>query len=282
MVSFTFETRQAEYNSWIETATVTRPNAADRAAELCEKGIKRYRAVEAATGVPAEWIAAVHYRESSCDFRGVLHNGQHIIGTGQKTTIAPTNRGPFSSWEEAAIDALTIQGLVNTGIDWTDDAMWCFQWERFNGDGYFLHGLRTPYVLAGTSLQQPGLYDSDGHINPGETDPRLGCWPIVLAMRQNKQYASAPPISGGADVLGRVKKTIGLGTAGGALGLASQIKDFATDWRTLATLAVGTALYVALQYVENQNAVAYREGRLIPKPEQGEFTDVDEPASPAV
>lgn len=278
---FTFETRREVYNSWIETAKVTRPNAADRAAELVEQGKSRYQKVEALSGVPWLWIASVHYRESSCDFRGVLHNGQHIIGTGQKTSIEPKGRGPFSDWESAAIDALTLQGLVNTGIDWSDDSMWFFQWERFNGDGYFLNGLRTPYILAGTSLQQPGLYDSDGHLVPTESDPRLGCWPVVLACRENQGYKSAPPVAGGPDILGAIKKSVGTGTAAGAIALATQIKDFATDWRTLATLAVGGALYVALQAVENQNATAYREGRLIPKPEIGDFTDAD-PTSPAV
>lgn len=280
MASFTFEEQQSAFADWQE-ASVTRPNQADRAAELVERGLARYKKVEALTGVPALWLGAVHFREASCNFEGVLHNGEHIIGTGQRTHLEPAGRGPFATWEAAAVDALSIEGLVNTGIDWADDQMWMFQWQRYNGEGYWEHGIPDPYVMAGTSVQKPGFYGHDSAWDPTGNDPRVGCWPILLACRKNAQYAVAPPVNGGLDVLSGIKRTIGAGTATGVLTLAGQIKDFATDWRTLSVLAVGGGLYIALQYLQNQNATAYREGRLIPKPEIGDFSNVDDP-KPAV
>ncbi len=71
----------------------------------------RYKAVQASTGVPWYFIGALHMRESSCDFRGVLHNGDRIIGTGGLTVRVPAGRGPFSTWEESAVDALKLKDM---------------------------------------------------------------------------------------------------------------------------------------------------------------------------
>jgi lysozyme family protein len=278
-MSPSFASLEPQYDQWIESAHSTRPNAAMRAAERIARGWKRYQAVERATGVPAEWIGAIHYRESACDFRGCLHNGQHIIGTGQRTTIAPVGRGPFATWEAAAIDALQIKGLVNTGIDWTDP-MKMYQAERFNGFGYRNpgHGARTPYVLAGTNLQIRGKYSSDGHYDPNLWDPQLGVWPVILAVRENMGYKKAP--ADGFDIIGWLKKSLAPLMAGGLWGTLQEVGNFVTDWRTFAILAFGGSLYLLLSWQEEKQAVAYREGRLQPKSELEDYED-DEPLEPS-
>ena len=72
-------------------------------------------------------------------------------------------------------------GLVGLA-DWTED-FFCFQAERFNGEGYELyHHIPSPYVFGGTSVQVKGKYTSDGHWNPYVTDTQLGVIAIYNAM----------------------------------------------------------------------------------------------------
>ena len=60
----------------------------------------RYRAVSAKTGVPWPFIAVIH---GSQDWTGSLAQGDPWD---RKSVHVPSGRGPFKSWEEAAIDAL--------------------------------------------------------------------------------------------------------------------------------------------------------------------------------
>src|SRR5438046_131278 len=63
----------------------------------------RYQAVAARTGVPWAVIAVIHERECSQDWTGNLAQGDPW----SKVSIhVPAGRGPFKSWEDAAIDAL--------------------------------------------------------------------------------------------------------------------------------------------------------------------------------
>lgn len=138
-----------------------------RDAELAADGIDRYKAVSSATGVPWYVIAAIHFKEASCDFRAVLHNGQRIIGTGKKTTIVPIGKGPFSTWEEAAIDAIKHDGL-NKVTDWSIENI-LKQLEAYNGLGYLKYRPEenSPYLWARTSINDDfGKYVADGKFDP--------------------------------------------------------------------------------------------------------------------
>lgn len=133
---------------------------------------ERYKDVEADTGVPWFWIAAIHSRESSNDFDGCLANGEEIIGTGEKTTLVPAGMGPYETWEESAIDALEYQDLL--GIDPWDCAQMHLQSELYNGTGYISHEVNSPYVWAGTTHQEPGKYVADGVWDPNAWDTQMG------------------------------------------------------------------------------------------------------------
>jgi lysozyme family protein len=64
----------------------------------------RYQTVSDATGVPWFIIAVIHEREASQSWKASLAQGDPW----DKPSIhVPRGRGPFESWEEAAIDALT-------------------------------------------------------------------------------------------------------------------------------------------------------------------------------
>lgn len=173
-------------------AQFTRSTLINKQAEKIAANRKRYEAVSKATGVPWDVIGVIHYRESSGDFAGVLHNGQKIIGTGKKTTLVPKGRGPFSSWEEAAYDALMNNApYAGKNTDWsigpTLDLL-----ERYNGLGYRNKGLPSPYLWAGTDQYVKGKYVADGKYDPNHVDQQLGVAPILMKLRENEKVAPKP------------------------------------------------------------------------------------------
>jgi len=94
--------KAANANRWAK-AKLTRSftSVAKRLAAPEAKG--RYQAVSAKTGVPWPFIAVAHERESSQDWTGSLAQGDPW---NRASTHVPAGRGPFKSWEEAAVDAL--------------------------------------------------------------------------------------------------------------------------------------------------------------------------------
>lgn len=149
-------------------------------------GEKRYLEVEKATKVPAMVLGCLHWKEASCSFKGVLHNGEHIIGTGQKTKLVPKGRGPFSTWEEAAVDAIELNPnrwskLASGSRDIGEILYAC---ERFNGTGYISGSGRletSPYLWACSNINDGfGKYTSDGHFDPNATTQKtVGIAPIL-------------------------------------------------------------------------------------------------------
>ena len=156
----------------------------------------RYQTVAAQTGVPWDVIGVIHYRESSGSFAGVLHNGQKIIGTGKKTTLVPKGRGPFKTWEDAAVDALlNCPPYAGKNKDWsiagTLDLL-----ERYNGLGYRNKGLPSPYLWAGTDQYVKGKYVADGRFDPNYVDTQLGVAPILKKIREGAATAvPAAPVT---------------------------------------------------------------------------------------
>lgn len=176
-----------------EKAKFTKSTAINAQAQKILVNRSRYEAVSKATGVPWDVIGVIHYRESSGDFKGVLHNGQKIIGTGKLTTIVPKGRGPFTAWEEAAIDALmNCAPFAGKNKDWsiagTLDIL-----ERYNGLGYRKKGLPSPYLWAGTDQYVKGKYVADGKYDPNHVDQQLGVAPILMKLRDIEAVYVPPP-----------------------------------------------------------------------------------------
>ena len=118
------------------------------------------------------WIlGAIHFKEASCSFKGCLHNGERIIGTGKKTTIVPIGRGPFATWEEAAVDAISMnpkrwEKLMGGSTD-IGDILYAL--ERYNGTGYITGSGKaetSPYLWACSNINDGvGKYVSDGKFD---------------------------------------------------------------------------------------------------------------------
>ncbi len=127
----------------------------------------KYLAVEKATGVPAELVAAIHWRESGCRFDTYLHNGDPL---GQPTTHVPQGIY-FEDWTEAAIDAINSIGL---SVEAGNIESYYEYAERYNGLGYRNKGVASPYVWSGTSNYTGGKYVADGVYDASAFDQQLG------------------------------------------------------------------------------------------------------------
>jgi len=180
-MTFTFSQLKDEYTSDLAEMKFTRSTAinatASRLVDLWKAG--KYSDVPEKTGIPAVWIAASFEREASSDFRDSPAQGDPW---NRKSVHVPANRGPFSSWEEAALDAYHLDGLDKVGQGHWSWELCCYYGELFNGPGYHSHGIPSPYLWGGTNIQKPGKYVRDGVFDPNVMDSQLGIIPIMRRM----------------------------------------------------------------------------------------------------
>lgn len=151
--------------------------------------LSRLGAVAAATNIPVVVMAAIGERECGFDFTKNWGQGDSLA---RPSVHVPKNRPPLGappndhfpvSWEYAAIDAFTAcDHLSLLSVPAWTMAYACWKWEAYNGFGYRAHGIRSPYVVGGTNLQQSGKYVADGVFDPNEMDGQLGCLPIAMRM----------------------------------------------------------------------------------------------------
>lgn len=141
----------------------------------------RYQAVEKITGVPWFIIAVIHEREASQSWSGNLAQGDPW---NQVSVHVPRGRGPFQSWQSAAIDALTnCAPYAAKNHDWSIGGSLTLL-EEYNGLGYASRSLPSPYVWSGTDQYKNGKYVRDGVFDPFVVDVQLGCAGLLLAMIQ--------------------------------------------------------------------------------------------------
>ena len=136
----------------------------------------------------ASLIFVLHYRECSCSFNKVLHNGELLSEVNKRGTIlVPKGRGKGRNWtwEDAAVDAMLIKENV-WPKGWLFGEVLAFA-ERFNGLGYRSRiGDKgkielTPYVFAGTNLHdETGKYIKDGKYSATAKEAQLGVGAMML------------------------------------------------------------------------------------------------------
>lgn len=211
----TFEAMKAGYRNMWKSMKVTRVSACDAAARKIYASRDRYVAVEKIVGVPWFVIGIWHMRESNNNFAGVLHNGEHIIGTGRKTRLVPAGRGPFATWSEAAVDALKLKGLHQIK-SWPIERIG-YETERFNGFGYIARKVNSPYVWAGSNHYTSGKYIADGVFSMGHVDTQLGCLPVLAALCKISAEVDQRVNGKPSPVKDIVNTTIGGGGGGGTV-----------------------------------------------------------------
>ena len=139
-----------------------------------------YQAVSAKTGVPWPMIAVIHERECSQDWTRSLAQGDPW---NRVSVHVPAGRGPFKSWEDAAVDALNnCAPYAGRNKDWSIGAL-LTKLEEYNGLGYAARGAPSPYVWAGTDQYRSGKYVRDGVYDPNVIDSQPGCAGLLMAMR---------------------------------------------------------------------------------------------------
>src|SRR5262245_34538028 len=147
----------------------------------------QYSAVAKQTGVPWFVIAALHNRESDANFRTYLGNGEPLD---RVTRLVPKGRGPFETWEEGAIDALSLDGLDRVK-EWTP-ARACFEIEKFNGFGYRNRGINSPYLWSFSNHYARGKYVADGRFSSAHVDQQCGAIPILRQIMELDDSARFP------------------------------------------------------------------------------------------
>ncbi|MBR0780467.1 hypothetical protein [Bradyrhizobium iriomotense] len=171
---------QANASRWSKAKLTRKAEAGSIAARLY-KAKARYQAVEAQTGVPWPAIAVIHERESSQDWRASLAQGDPW---NRVSVHVPAGRGPFASWETAAIDALVkCPPFLARHKDWSI-ASALTALETYNGIGYAARGVSSPYLWAGTNQYRAGKYVRDGVYDPSKVDPQLGCAALMIALME--------------------------------------------------------------------------------------------------
>lgn len=141
---------------------------------------QRYETVSTSTTVPWWVIAVIHERESSQSWLASLAQGDPWNAV---SIHVPRGRGPFNSWEDAAIDALKVcPPHAAAWTDWTTGGTLTLL-EEYNGLGYANHGRPSPYVWASTDQYVSGKYVSDGHYDPDAIDHQLGCSALLASMK---------------------------------------------------------------------------------------------------
>jgi len=172
----------ANVDRWSK-AKITRPGAFPPvAARLAQPTAKtRYQAVTAKTSVPWQAIAVTHQREASQNWNTQLGQGDPLHSV---SVHVPKGRGPFSTWEDGAVDALmNCAPYAGHWTDWSVGGMLTLL-EKYNGVGYAAKGRPSPYVWSGTDQYVSGKYVRDGVYDPNMVDVQLGCAGLIKAMME--------------------------------------------------------------------------------------------------
>jgi len=161
-----------------QNARLTRDSGAVARRLVSPSAKARYQSVYAKTGVHWAVIAVIHERECSQDWERSLAQGDPWNRT---SVHVPAGRGPFVSWEAAAVDALlNCAPYAARNRDWSIGQA-LTKLEEYNGLGYAARGLPSPYLWSGTDQYKSGKYVRDGVYDPEAVDGQFGCAGLLKA-----------------------------------------------------------------------------------------------------
>jgi len=294
-MAYSFESLKQGYRAKWDAMKITRSGAVDATARRILANKARYvECSKLCGGVPWEFIALCHSRESDLNFSKNLCNGQSL---GMRTTIVPRGRGPYDSFEESAVDAVVTLKHFDK-IDWTVDTIeriaYCS--ETFNGFGYQNKKGGNPYLWGGSDQYVKGKYVRDGVYSSSFVDPQLGVMPILKRIYElDLDKKGLRNLSGKLTVINRVKKTIATALAAVAAFVSGvldwllklfNLDNWATGKDILETLskfmgdhwpvvAVGGAalLWAIFKYLEDKHVQDYQNGTWTPSKMAAEVKD---------
>jgi lysozyme family protein len=204
-----FAQQRPEIEHLLSISRVTRPRIIDEGVHRIvtvrigdKVGLDYYRELaDAVRPVPAIFLAALDYRESGCDPRTGIGQGDRWD---HRSTHVPRDKGPFSSKLQADIFYVrydhmdSTNGLVPPTWSW---AFGYYKGNAWNGFGPNMHGHIPGYCMSGTNVYDDppvppgrGKYKVDGGgWDPDYLDPQPGIIPIMLELaRAFPDLAFAP------------------------------------------------------------------------------------------
>jgi lysozyme family protein len=179
---------------------------ADRIAEIICKNQDKYLEVSKLTGVPWQFVGALHHMECSGNFNQHLANGDPIA---YRTSQEP--RGiPAGTWVECAVAALELPGKdykLSNNIDWKDGLKWLWRAEQYNGFGYVVHhpDVLSPYLWSGTNHYTKGKYVRDGEWGADVVSEQVG---VVAIWASLGVLGAAKNITTEAEQMAEIRATL--------------------------------------------------------------------------
>ncbi len=251
---------------------------------------ERYKTIsdECGGSIPWQFIGIIHYRESNCNFDTHLHNGDslraktHHVPAG-RPLHAPRN-GSVYEFEESAVDALQQKSFEKIP-QWPLTRI-AYELEKYNGWGYRMKGLPSPYLWSGSNDYVQGKYIADGVFDPHEVDKQLGCMVILnrimaLDVSEKKLYKLSRKLS----VIRNVKAW-GTTTFGSYFTLdyfnllPDAVKNFQTlglSKQAIALIALSVVAWFTFSFVEYLTFSDHKNGNYTPSgasAEEGPTEDV--------
>jgi lysozyme family protein len=95
----------------------------------------------------------------------------------------PAGRGPFhgpDAWLRGCLDALIdcAPHTARDNHDWTPGGV-ATAFGDFNGEGYAMRGLPSPYEWSGSDQYVKGKFTRDHYFDPNVVDVQEGCMPLL-------------------------------------------------------------------------------------------------------
>jgi len=147
----------------------------------------RYETVADKLNIPWNFIAIIHCMEGSLSFSRHLHNGDPLTArTVQVPKGRPLTGNPPFSWEDSAVDALTMEGFTRT-TDWSITGM-LYSFEKYNGMGYRKKGINSPYLWSYSNHYTSGKFTMDGVFDPKAVSKQIGA-AVLLRRMSERQIA---------------------------------------------------------------------------------------------
>jgi lysozyme family protein len=175
-MAFTFSAQlSTEYRLLFDSCVIDPKKQADVDAcvDRIVKNKLRYEALTGKVGLPWYFTGILHNMEVSCNFNTHLHNGDPLTArTVQKPAGCPKTGNPPFIWESSAEDALRIKKF-DTWTDWSISGM-LYKMELYNGIGYRIHGIHTPYLWSGSNHYTKGKFVKDSFYDPNAVSKQIG------------------------------------------------------------------------------------------------------------
>lgn len=201
-MQYPFAALQPEYEKLLGSVRVTRSQVVSRGVDEIERVLASYEQTAADNGVPAAWIGPTDCRESDCNPRCGIGQGDPWNRT---SVHVPRGEGPFAS--KAAADKFYLHydhiDALPAGVTWTLPFA-CFDWEHWNGFGPRAHGRLSGYLWSCTDAYDTaaygghglgGKYVADGVWDPSKLDPQPGTVAMYLELvRRHPSLAIGSPI----------------------------------------------------------------------------------------